>query len=674
MKVHFKNSRPKARQRVSTNSPTYKNVLFFSLAGLTTAGLTIFAETSSNDASRWPRIESSIQRDEALEQKVDLLMHRMTLTQKIGQMVQAEISEVTPADVREYGLGSVLNGGGSFPNGNKHATPADWLAQIDRLWLASMEETPTKPAIPLMWGTDAVHGHNNVMGATLFPHNIGLGAAVNPELMQKIAEATALEVAATGADWTFAPTLAAARDDRWGRTYESYSESPAVIYDYAIAMVRGLQGNFSDNNILATAKHFIGDGGTDRGIDRGNTLASEEELIRFHAAGYFGAIKAGTQIIMASYSSWQGLKMHAHRYLLTDVLKNRIGFDGFVISDYDAIAEVPGCKLYDCPEAVNAGIDMFMIAHRADWIRFISLTRQEVESGVIPLARIDDAVRRILRVKLRAGLFEKPLPSQRPNARRPELIGAAAHRVLAQQAVRESLVLLKNNNGVLPLNHGQRIVVAGKAANSIPMQAGGWSLTWQGTENRNEDFPGATTILDGIKRQSTHVTYAADGRAPDAKQFDVAIAVIGERPYAEGQGDLGRGKTFEHALNYPADLAMLKNLEKLGIPVVTILVSGRPLYVNKELNLSDAFIAAFLPGSEGSAVADVLFQNGGDMPRFDFRGRLSFSWPASPCQAPCNLNETQCLPLFNFGYGLSYQNSGEVGRLQEESMPQGCGF
>ena len=431
--------------------------------------------------------------DNAIEAKVAALLARMTLEQKVGQMVQPDIRSVTPDDVRKYRLGSVLNGGGAFPGENKHASVADWVALADRFYDASMDTANGALAIPIIWGTDAVHGHNNVIGATLFPHNIGLGAANDPDLMERIGAATAREVAATGLDWTFAPVVAVVRDDRWGRTYESYSEDPEIVRTYADRFVRGLQGapgsrEFLDpSHVLATAKHFIGDGGTADGVDRGDTAVSEADLLRIHGQGYVAAIAAGVQTVMVSYNSWNGLKVHGHQHLLTDVLKKQMGFDGIVVSDWDGVDEVQGCSKDKCAQAINAGIDMVMVP--TDWRNFLTNTLDQVRAEKIPMARIDDAVTRILRVKYRAGLFERGRPSSRPLANKRELIGAPEHRELARQAVRKSLVLLKNERGVLPLRRKSHVLVVGDGADNVSKQSGGWTLTWQGTENSKAIFP-----------------------------------------------------------------------------------------------------------------------------------------------------------------------------------------
>ena len=508
----------------------------------------------------WPAVKSSVAKDPRIEARITALLGQLTLEQKVAQMVQADIRYTTPEDVRKYRLGSILNGGGAFPGNNKHAAVADWVALADRFYDASMDTSQGAPAIPVFWGTDAVHGHNNVIGATLFPHNVGLGAAHDPDLIQRIGEATASEVAVTGIDWTFAPTVAVVRDGRWGRAYEGYSDRPDIVREYAGRMVQGLQGTggtptFLDTrHILATAKHYIGDGGTDRGIDRGDNLSSEQELLDVHAQGYIAALQAGVQTVMVSYNSWQGPKLHGHHYLITEVLKNRMGFDGLVVSDWNGIDEVQSCTVDACAQAVNAGIDLFMVPEH--WKSFIDNTVAQVRAGDIPESRIDDAVTRILRVKLRDGLFEKGRPSSRPLANKVALLGAPEHRAVAREAVRKSLVLLKNDGALLPLRRKSKVLVAGDGADSIEKQSGGWTLTWQGTENTNADFPGATSIFEGIRQTVTAAggtaTLSADGSY--RSRPDVAIVVFGENPYAEWHGDI-RSLDFRGADgNPPPDL------------------------------------------------------------------------------------------------------------------------
>ena len=649
---------------------------------------------AANTSVAWPAVQSAVARDPAIEARVATLLGQLTLEQKIAQMVQADIRYVTPDDVRKYRLGSILNGGGAFPGNNKHAALADWVGLADRFYDASMDTAYGGPAIPVFWGTDAVHGHNNVVGATLFPHNVGLGAMHDPDLVQRIGEATASEVAATGIDWTFAPTVAVVRDERWGRSFEGYSDRPDIVRAYAGRMVQGLQGtagtaSFLDNNhILATAKHFIGDGGTDRGIDRGDNLASEQELLDIHAQGYITAIQAGVQTVMVSYNSWQGPKLHGQHYLITDVLKNRMGFDGIVVSDWNGIDEVQGCTVSSCAQAVNAGIDLFMVPEH--WKEFIANTVAQVRAGDIPPSRIDDAVTRILRVKLRAGLFEKGRPSTRALANHQELLGSPGHRAVARQAVRESLVLLKNDGGVLPLRRKTRVLVAGDGADNIEKQSGGWTLTWQGTENTNADFPGATSIFAGIQAAASAAggtaTLSADGAY--RSKPDVAIVVFGEDPYAEWHGDI-RSLEFRGAdgnpppdmsrpwpetpmpgqwalpvsANVPTapsgaddpNLQLIQRLRHSGIPVVAVFLGGRGRVITPELQASNAFVVAWLPGSEGGGIADVLFRNNKGAVNYDFTGRLSYAWPSGGQQSASSASDATA-PLFPYGYGLSYCN------------------
>lgn len=616
--------------------------------------------TISVFSSTWESITSAV--TENVDTAVATILASMTTAEKVGQMVQAEISGITPEEVRQWNLGSVLNGGGSWPNG-KNSSVADWVSLADDLYEASTDTSDGGVGIPVIWGTDAVHGHNNVIGATIFPHNIGLGAANNPELMREIGEITALEVAATGIDWVFAPTLAVVRNDTWGRTYEGYSEDPEIVRAYAGEIVKGLQGEgsnrFGSDKVVATAKHFVGDGGTQGGVDQGNTVVSESELRNIHAQGYISALGAGAQTVMASYNSWNGSKLHGNQYLLTDVLKQQMGFDGYVIGDWNGHGQVPGCSDSSCAQAIMAGVDMIMVPYA--WRSFIQNTITQVNNGTIPMSRIDDAVTRILRVKLRAGFADSVKPSEREHANNNALIGAPAHRAVARQAVRESLVLLKNSNGILPLNRNSNVLVAGSGANDIGKQSGGWTVTWQGTGNSNSDFPGGTTIYQGIQS----VVNAAGGTTRlsssgnwSGTKPDVAIVVFGESPYAEGQGDLSN---IEYQQGIKSDLAMLESLRDQDIPVISIFISGRPLWVNKELNASDAFVAAWLPGSEGVGIADVIFKNASGEINYDFSGKLSFSWPKYTSQIILNRNDENYDPLFPYGFGLTYQDTDTLG-------------
>ena len=616
----------------------------------------------------WPKQPAALARDAELEARVEALLARMTPAQKAGQLVQADIGSITPDDLHHYPLGSILNGANSSPRDDKLAAPSEWLALADRFYDAS-SGTPGDPQVPLLWGTDAVHGHNNIPGATIFPHNIGLGAARDPELIRRIGEITALEVRVTGLDWAFSPTVAVARDARWGRTYESYSENPALVRSYAAAMVQGLQGipgtpTFLDAaHVLATAKHFLGDGGT-QGKDQGDNPGSEQELRDVDSPGYQAALAAGAQIVMASYSSWRGQKMHGNHALLTDVLKGRFGFDGFVIGDWNGHAQLPGCTAVSCPTGVNAGLDMLMAPD--GWKELQANLAAQAAAGQITSARLDDAVRRILRVKLRARLMSEGRPSSRPYAGHYELLGAPAHRAVARQAVRESLVLLKNRNHLLPLAPHQRVLVAGDGADSIARQSGGWTINWQGTEP-NQVFPHAQSIYAGIAERvreaggTAELSIGGDFHT----RPDVAIVVFGETPYSEYAGDVA---TLEYSPGDKRDLALLKRLRELDIPVVAVLISGRPLWVNAEINAADSFVAAWLPGPEGGGVADVLFARPDGALRFDFRGRLPFSWPGTP-RPPAVDGRPGEAPQFAFGYGLTYADDGYLTHLPEDPTP-----
>lgn len=635
----------------------------------------------SNDVDEgfsWPEVRSALNVDVDID--IAIILDSMTLEEKIGQMVMAEIQSVSADEVRDYHLGGILNGGGSWPNRNKNSSVADWVSLADDYYLASVDTTGGRTSVPVLWGTDAVHGHNNVIGATIFPHNIGLGAANNPGLMRKIGEATALEVAVTGIDWVFAPTLAVVRNDRWGRTYEGYSEDPEIVRTYAGEIVAGLQGDgfsgelFNDAHVLATAKHFIGDGGTDDGDDQGNTVVTEQELHDIHAQGYFSALDAGAQTVMASYSSWNGSKLHGDEYLLTTVLKEKMGFDGFVLGDWNGHAQVPGCSKDSCAKSFNAGVDMMMVP--SDWQAFIENTLSQVRDGVIPMERVDDAVTRILRVKMRAGAFDANKPSDRTYANNTSLIASAEHKALARQAVRESLVLLKNKDAILPLNPASKVLVAGASADNIARQCGGWTVSWQGNGLSNNDFPQGTSILSGIESAVNAaggtVEYNVDGFFNNFSPPDVAIVVFGESPYAEYSGDLNN---LEYQNGDKSDLQLLNRLKAQNIPVVSVFLSGRPLWVNKELNASNAFVAAWLPGTEGAGIADLLFTDVSGAINYDFSGKLSFSWPEQADQQLLNRNDDIYLPLFSYGFGLSYQDIDILGdNLDETSEEIALGY
>lgn len=560
----------------------------------------------------WPKLESGVTNDPAIDARAADILSKMTVEEKVGQIMQADVASVSPADVRTYHLGSILDGGNSGPYGNDRALAPDWLKEADEFWHAAMDNpAPGHVAIPIIWGSDSVHGNSNIIGATIFPHNIGLGAARDPALIRRIGEITAIETRVVGQDWTFSPTIAVARDDRWGRTYESYSESPDIVRQYAYEMVKGIQGEpgtpdfLRNGHILATAKHFLGDGGTDKGKDQGDNLSTEEQLRDIHSAGYQAAIEAGVQTVMVSHSSWQGQKMSGNQALLQDVLRGRFGFNGFTVSDWNAHGHLPGCTNTNCPAALMAGIDMFMAPD--SWKGLYQNTLAEVRSGQIPMARLDEAVMRILRVKLRAGVLEAGPPSQRPYGGKWDELSSPEHRAVARQAVRESLVLLKNEHQLLPLKPRLNVLVAGDGADDMSKQTGGWTISWQGTGNSRADFPRAQTIYEGVAEQvhaaGGNAVLSVDGRV--GAKPDVAIVVFGEDPYAEFLGDR-ENLAFEPG--DPHDLEVLRNLKAQGIPVVAVFLSGRPLYVTREINSADAFIAAWLPGSEGGGVADLLFR------------------------------------------------------------------
>ena len=568
----------------------------------------------------------------AIEKEIDRLLSQMTLEEKVGQMTQVDIRYIKkPEDVIKYGFGSILSGGGATPTPN---TPEAWADLYDSLQTLALR---TRLGIPIIYGIDAVHGHNNVKGAVIFPHNIGMGATRNPDLVKKACEITAVEVAATGIDWTFGPCVAVTRDERWGRTYESFGESPDLVSEMAKAEVEGFQGTSLDDplSIVACAKHFIGDGGTTGGVDQGNTEVDEETLRKIHLPGYISAIKAGVGTIMASYSSWNGIKCHGNKYLITTLLKGELGFEGFVVSDWAAIDQLPGDYRSDIKTAINAGIDMVMVPDKYE--EFISNLIDLVEKGDVSQSRIDDAVRRILRVKFKLGLFENPFSNRDLLPK----IGCEEHRMIARQCVRESLVLLKNKNNILPLPKNlKRIHVSGKNADDIGNQCGGWTITWQGSSGNITD---GTTILQGIKKavsSETKVTYSFDGSG--AEGADVAIAVLGERPYAEMKGD-------RQDLSLDSDdLRTLENLRKANVPTVVILITGRPLIITEQLDSMDALLVAWLPGTEGDGIADVLF---GD---FSPKGKLPVSWPRDMSQIPINIGDANYDPLFPYGFGLTY--------------------
>ncbi|MGW3999056.1 glycoside hydrolase family 3 protein [Amycolatopsis sp. NPDC004772] len=608
---------------------TTRSLRPLALAGLLLAGTALVPMASASVTPLYKDSRASV------ADRVTDLMARMTLDDKVGQMTEGERGAATPAQSAAARLGSILSGGGSTPSPN---TPAGWADMVDAYQRAA---TSTGLGIPIVYGSDTVHGHNNAAGATIFPHNIGLGAANDPQLVKQIGAITAQESAATGVKWGFAPCLCVARDDRWGRTYESFGEVP----DNAVAnsvVIEGLQGSSLGNttSIMATAKHFIGDGGTTGGVDQGNTQISLDELRKIHLPPFQAAIAHGVGSVMISFNSWNGVKDHGNKFLVTDLLKTELGFSGYVISDWNGIDQIDGRTGFTAAEvsqAVNAGIDMVMVPN--DYLKFISTLKAEVLNGHVPMSRIDDANRRILTKKFELGLFERPYTDRSLQAD----FGSAAHHAVARQAARESQVLLKND-GVLPLaKQDNRIFVAGKNANDLGNQAGGWTLSWQG-QSGTRVIPG-TTILDGIKAgagKGTVVTYDRAGSGINSG-YKVAVAVVGETPYAEGQGDRPGGLGLD-----AEDVALIGKLKASGVPLVVVTVSGRPLDIAAQLPSMKGLVAAWLPGSEGAGVADVLY---GD---YNPTGKLSFTWPASSSQEPINTGDGK-QGLFPYGSGLSYR-------------------
>jgi beta-glucosidase len=583
------------------------------------------------------------------------LLSQMTLAEKIGQITQVEKNSITPAEVREYFIGSVLSGGGGNPTPN---TPQTWSQMVRSFQEPALE---TRLAIPLIYGSDAVHGHSNVRGAVIFPHNVGLGATRDAELVERIGRITAKECAATGVHWDFAPSVSVPQDIRWGRTYEGFSEDTELVSRLGTAFVRGLQhvDNPAEAAVLASVKHYVADGGTRWGsgseypwlhsqwrrqgdwfsIDQGNAEMDEQTLRDTHLAPYRAAIAAGALNIMVSYSSWRGLKMHADKYLLTDVLKHELGFEGFLVSDWQAIDQLDPVYYKAAVLAINAGLDMIMVPH--DFKRFIQVVNDALQRGDISQVRIDDAVRRILTVKFQLGLFEHPLSDDLG----VNEVGSQAHREVACEAVRKSLVLLKNDNHVLPLSKAlPTLLVAGQAADDIGFQCGGWSIEWTG---RTGDITPGTSILEGIRQTVsaattvTNVIYAPNAEFNADVRAEVGIAVIGEEPYVEGQGD--RADLSIQA----KDIALITRLRQHCTKVIVILLSGRPLIVTEQLPNWNAFVAAWLPGTEGKGIVDVLF---GDYP---FTGKLPHTWPRDMTQVPrSEAIKLGIQPLWPLGYGL----------------------
>ncbi len=579
------------------------------------------------------------------------LMSYMTIEEKVGQMTQVERQFLDGDDnISKYFLGSLLSGGGSAPAKN---FPRSWADMYDRFQKVALS---TRLGIPIIYGIDAVHGHGNVVGATIFPHHIGLGCTNNPKIVEEVYRATAVEVAATGVDWNFAPCLAVPRDERWGRTYEGFGETPEIVKSMAAAAVVGLQTDKLNNptSILATAKHFLGDGGTlwgtglDKKLDQGDTQVSEQEMREIHLPGYFPALEAGVGTVMPSYSKINGTYMHMNNDLLNGLLKKELGFSGFVISDWAALERMVGHpadsldgykkNIISC---INAGVDMVMVPGAVphgnqSYNNFIKLLIEAIKEGAISESRINDAVARILKIKFEMGLFENPLTDRSLLNK----VGSKEHRSIARNAVKQSLVMLKNN-GVLPISKdlGQ-IHVAGKNADDLGNQCGGWTISWQGESG---PLTKGTTIYEAIQVAAssfTNVTYSKDGSG--AKGANVGIVVVGETPYSEMQGDK------ESLYLDKKDLKAIENIQKAGVPVVVVIVSGRPLIIEDQVDKWDGLIAAWLPGSEGKGVTDVLF---GD---YNPTGRLSVSWPRSMDQIPINFGDKEYDPLFEYGFGLSY--------------------
>ncbi len=597
----------------------------------------------------WPAARSPAAfTDARTEQSIASLIARMTIEQKVGQLIQADISAIQPEDLAQYPLGSILAGGNSGPYGNERADAKTWRQLVNAFRSKSRK---VGAGIPILFGVDAVHGHSNLPGATIFPHNIGLGAARDPELIRRIGAATAAEIAASGIEWTFAPTLAVPQDLRWGRSYEGYGSDPALVAAYSKAMTLGLQGSLATGQpvgarqVAATAKHFLADGGTVDGRDQGDARISEADLIERHAQGYPVAIDAGALTVMASFSSWNGVKHHGNASLLSGVLKDRMGFRGLVVGDWNGHGQVQGCSVTHCPQAINAGLDLFMAPD--SWRGLFDSTVRDVREGRIAMARVDDAVRRILRVKFKLGLMG-PKIVERGNL---DDFGAAAHLALAREAVAKSLVLIKNNAGLLPLRPGARVLITGAGADDMARQTGGWTISWQGADTKAADFPNGQTIgramADAIVAAGGQASLSPDGSGMERP--DVAVVVVGESPYAEFQGDIPH-LAFRLA---EKERSLIARLRGQGTKVVVVLLSGRPLFVGDLLNQADAFVAAWLPGSQGAGVADVLVADRNGRVKRDFNGRLSFAWP-DDARSPVTS------PLFPVGYGLSYAHPADI--------------
>ena len=633
---------------------------YIALALATGLGLSACATVPSAVPANTSPVASA---EDLAEAEIADIVSRMSLERKIGQLIQPQINSFTPEDMERYRFGSYLNGGNGGPYGDEFAPASEWLRYADEMYDASVKPLPDgEPVIPTMWGTDAVHGHSNIVGATIFPHNIALGATGDAELVQRIGHATAIEIEVTGIDWNFSPTVAVARDDRWGRTYESYSEDPDLVAKLGAALIVGQQGSpgsedfLGDGRVFVTAKHFFGDGGTERGVDQGDVNGDINALLDLHGRPYPAAIDAGVQAVMASFNSINGRKMHGNKELLTDVLRGQMGFDGLVVGDWNGHGQIKGCTVTDCPQSLMAGLDIYMVPD--DWKVLMETLIAQVKDGTIPMARVDEAVTRVLRVKQRAGLLGENAkrPSERGVAGQYDLLASPEHRALAREAVAKSQVLLKND-GVLPLKAGANVLVAGSAADDVGQQSGGWTLEWQGGRKDTlprDYFPKATSIWDGIKENVTaeggSATLSEDGSF-EARP-DIAIVVFGEHPYAEFAGDQ-RNLVFRDE----EGLTLLRQFDEQDIPTVAVFLSGRAMWMNREINAADAFVASWLPGSEGAGVADVLTG------KREATGRLSFSWPASCEGQPVNSPEGA---LFAFGYGRTLSDNSPLATLNED--------
>ena len=587
------------------------------------------------------------------------ILNNMTLEQKVGHVIMPEINSVTPEEVKKYQFGTILNGGGGFPNQNKNSSVQDWKNLSKKYYDASPVIDGLK--VPILWGTDAVHGHNNVIGATIFPHNIGLGATRNELLVRKIGNAVAKEVASTGIIWTFAPTVAVPKNDLWGRTYEGFSENTDLVSSLGKSFIIGLQGEsesfLDEDHILATVKHFVGDGGTNNGIDQGNTIIDEFLLKEVHAKPYYDAINECALSIMASFNSWNGKKMHGNKYLLTEVLKSQMGFNGFIVGDWNGHGQIPGCEDNNCPDALISGVDIYMVP--TEWESLYFNTLEQVRNGVIPIERLNDAVQRILIVKEHLGLFNQRVP----HSYNKNFLGSKEHIALAREAVRESIVLLKNHNNNLPMNPNKKYLIVGEMSQQIENQMGGWTITWQGkswegVNLSNEDFPNTQSIFDSLSnfiiQNGGSVEYSKDGSYKNKP--DTVIFVYGETPYAEGEGDIVNLNFSKNNRNLLRKMRMFQNN---NISVVSLFISGRPLIVDNEIKYSDSFVSIWLPGTAVEGINDVIFSNKDGSINYDFKGKLSFSWPSKTSNNPLNEKDEDYLPLYKYGYGLTYKQLDE---------------